>query len=536
MFTGRYASDRLFVWLCIAVLFVRLATAWPFEQPSYMDAYYYYNLAETLYRGEGFTDYVLWNFLDGPEGLPRPAGLYWMPLSSVLIWPFFELLGPTFRAAQIPFILLSTLLALLAYRVAFDLSNDRRQALFVGLLIAFSGFYTVFWVTTDNFAPFAVFAGLAFYAAGRGIREGRLLWFVACGLSSGLAHLSRADGMLVAVAVLVSLPLAAWRGRLSRREAVIAAGVIVVCYLGTMFPWLYRNLRITGMPLAGGGIRTLFLRDYDELFAYSSLPSLDSYLSAGWTAILRSKADALWLGVQNLLAVNLMVFLAPLALWGLWPWRRKVEIWPVALYAVLLYFSMLLLFTFPGMRGGLFHSSAALLPWLFAAAAHGLEAFVRSVAGHRRQWNPATAYRFFAWGGIGLAVLLSAFLYWRAVSGGSPGSATPWNDRYRVYETVASRLKGQSGVEGDLVMVNNAPGFYYHAHRPAISIPNEGVDAVLDVARRYGVGYLVLEYDHPRPLDALYAGEETYGAVELVEELDDPSGVPVRIYRLRAGP
>ncbi len=34
--------------------------------------------------GYGFSEMVLWNFLDDPEGLPHPSHGYWMPLVSIL--------------------------------------------------------------------------------------------------------------------------------------------------------------------------------------------------------------------------------------------------------------------------------------------------------------------------------------------------------------------------------------------------------------------------------------------------------------------
>ncbi len=49
-------------------------------------------------------------------------------------------------------------------------------------------------------------------------------------------------------------------------------------------------------------------------------------------------------------------------------------LWPFFLYLPLLFIAMTFIFTFPGTRGGLFHSGGALLPVVFATAGPGLEA------------------------------------------------------------------------------------------------------------------------------------------------------------------
>ena len=56
-------------------------------------------------------------------------------------------------------------------------------------------------------------------------------------------------------------------------------------------------------------------------------------------------------------------------------------------------------------------------------------------------------------------------------------------------------------------MVANPPAFWYHTARPAVVVPHGGVEAVLAVADRYGVRYVVLDRNRPAPLAGLYANE-----------------------------
>ena len=111
---GRWAAPqlRLYLGLYVLALLVRLALAWPVVGPSYFDASYYTAAAESLVAGHGLTDQVIWNYLDDPDGLPRPSHLYWLPLNSWLA--ALGLLLNGWRGVQAVFSVLSALLVPLA--------------------------------------------------------------------------------------------------------------------------------------------------------------------------------------------------------------------------------------------------------------------------------------------------------------------------------------------------------------------------------------------------------------------------------------
>ncbi|MBI3912989.1 MAG: hypothetical protein HY327_02150, partial [Chloroflexi bacterium] len=149
----------------------RLATALPLEHAGYMDASYALHIAENLTRGQGLVENILWNYLDQPTGLPHPSNLYWMPLPSLLIAPLFAIFGATYRVAQVPFIVLSSLLPLVAFHLSRKIFARDDFAWAAGLFTAFSGFYTIYWVSPDNFTPFALTASLCLFAIARGVEE-----------------------------------------------------------------------------------------------------------------------------------------------------------------------------------------------------------------------------------------------------------------------------------------------------------------------------------------------------------------------------
>ncbi|MEW5719877.1 MAG: hypothetical protein AB1817_14710, partial [Chloroflexota bacterium] len=149
---------RTYVSLFFITLIFRIATALPLTYAGYMDASYAMHIAENLARGRGFVEEVLWNYLDNPAGLPHPSNLYWMPLPSILIAPFFALFGASYRVAQIPFVVLSSLLPLFTFYLTRKFFARDDYAWIAALFTAFSGFYTIYWVSPDNFTPFALTA------------------------------------------------------------------------------------------------------------------------------------------------------------------------------------------------------------------------------------------------------------------------------------------------------------------------------------------------------------------------------------------
>ncbi len=109
-------NDRMLrrdYWLVFGLaLLVRLLAALPQSQPNYMDAAYYLVGGQRLAQGEGFSEPYVWNYLDRSSALPHPGNLYWMPLPTMLAWAGLALLGYSYWAAPVPFMLTSALLPL----------------------------------------------------------------------------------------------------------------------------------------------------------------------------------------------------------------------------------------------------------------------------------------------------------------------------------------------------------------------------------------------------------------------------------------
>jgi hypothetical protein len=524
------------LWLLFVVsLIVRILAIFLVQQPGYMDAAYSYDIALNLAQGQGFTEPFIWTYLDDPAGLPHPSHLYWMPLPTLLAWLGLKTLGQSYRAAQVPFALVSALLPLVSYWVAVQTSGSRRHGWLAGLLTLFSGFYVLYWGHTDNFTPFALAGSLSLVAAWRANHAQATKrqslsaqgWAVAAGALVGLAHLSRADGPLLLIVIGI-----AWgqslisnhqsRGMIGIRDWILDVRKLlwlVLGYILVMLPWLVRNWTVSGMPLSASGMQAMWLTTYDDLYSYGRELSLQTYLAWGWGNILRSKLNALWLNAQTVLAVFCMVFLAPLVPVGWWRLRRHPLFQLAAWYGTLLFVAMTFVFTFPGPRGGLFHSGGALLPFIFTAALVGLDVLVEWGAARRSGWNVRLAKQVFGIGIVTLALMVSGFLYYQGVVAG-----TRWRgDHSRLVDWLNARGEGEV-----VVMVGDPPGYWYHGGGPSIVVPNEPIETVLAVANRYGARYLVLDRNRPAPLASVYERSETHPRLRLVETLPDD----VRVYRV----
>lgn len=481
--------------LFVLALLINLGAAQFIRAPGYVDDAYYYGGALRLAQGHGFTEPYLWNYLGDPPSLPRPSHLYWMPLTSIVSAISMLVFGQSFAAARLPFLVIASLLPLIAYSVALGAAGLRRHALGAGLLTIFSGFYPAFWGTTDSFALYALVGSLTLLASGRAKEAGRFAWKweMGAGVGAGLAHLTRADGVLLLLAALLPAGGPAsddkWKPTL-RRSLWIIAGYLVV-----MFPWSVRNTIAAGSPLGSGGAGTLWLIEYNDLFNYPPNLTPVRYLSAGWQAVLAGKWDALINNVQTIIAVQGMIFLSPFVALGLWKLRRRPLYRPALLYAALLYAAMTFAFSLPGARGGLFHSGAALAPFYLAACFAGLDASIDWIAARLRHWQPEKAKVNFSILVIAGAAALTLIL--------TAGRLRGWNDGDALFREIGAVIPGDA-----VVMSNNPPGFWVATGHPGIPLVNGDVQMLLSAADRFEARYVLLDHNVPAGLADLYFNEK----------------------------
>ena len=284
---------------------------------------------------------------------------------------------------------------------------------------------------------------------------------------------------------------------------------LLLGFLIPTLPWWLHNLGIYGNFFPEGSSRVLWLTDYNQLFSYpASILTSDHWWSSGWDAILETRLWSLSLNLQTTLAVQGMVFLFPLMLIALVKLRRKAVVRLGALAYFLTLAAMTLAFPFAGARGGFFHSSAALQPLLWSLAPIGLDSFVSWGVKHRG-WKFEKALPVFSIFVVALALMFTAItsLPRLTPSGSQPA---PWNQGQSSYSQLETALVTAGAWPGDIVLVNNPPGYYLACSRPALVIPDGGPTTTLAVAARYGARYLLLDQHHPQGLKDLYQNPETH--------------------------
>lgn len=471
---------QMLLFAAIAILFALFITRFLVEQPGFTDAFYHFNAAERLVNGRGLTDEYLWVYIGMPESLPAPSHLYWMPFTSICAALGMWIFGNTYAAAQIPFALMYAGAACVGFWLGGYLGGTRRHAWMAGVLTLLSGFFLRYWGATDTFAPYALVGSLCLVFMGLGAEGHRpRLYFALCGAMAGLAHLTRADGILLLIAAWAVILWPFDRGIF--RQRLMNMAVVTLVYLLVMSPFFVRNFSVVGSPLPVGGAQGIWYTEYNDLFNYppdanpqNLFADGTTFLSSRWDGLTNPNGGALF----TLIAVEGMVVVAPLMLLALWRRRAQAFLRGFWLYALGLHLAMSLIFPFPGMRGGLFHSAAALLPGWMALGVAGLDDVIEWAA-RRRRWNTSTAKIIFS-----VALLLFVgYLSFITAFPRRVQAATP-----AMYAALAEQIPS-----GSRVMINDPAALYYFTGLGGVVLPNESPDAILDIAQRYDVDYLLLE-------------------------------------------
>jgi len=310
-------------------LIVRAAIAAVVTGPGYPDAAYYFDVAKNLVSGHGFTEDFIISYLTPAQSVVHPSNFFWMPLTSIVIAPFMALLGTSWRVAQIPIVLLTASLPLLAYWIGWDIFRSRRYALAMAFFTLCGGsLYPFYFAVTDSFALYSWVSLLALVGMYQGWR-GHPWRFALAGIAIGLAHLTRADGvLLLGVGCLVwlcsqkksnpssSKPL--WKSSDATQLHPIPWQALLgmVCfYLLTMVPWFLRNIALVGSPLPLGATTTIWLTSFSESFSFHKVISPHTYLAWGLGNILSSKLEALG---ENLILLTAVFYIPiPFAILGM---------------------------------------------------------------------------------------------------------------------------------------------------------------------------------------------------------------------------
>jgi len=270
-----------------------------------------------------------------------------------------------------------------------------------------------------------------------------------------------------------------------------------------MGPWITRNLLAYNSLFPPGGWKVLWLTNYDEIFVYpASILTPSRWLATGFLEITRSRIWALGQNIQTTIAVQGMIVFLPLILLGMWKCRKDLRVRVGAIIWVLVFILVTFFIPFVGARGGFFHAGAALMLFFFAMVPIGLEKFI-SLGQRVRDWKPEKARIGFSIILVVVAFFLSIGIIFVRVIDINTNDYS-WGAGEEIYSSIEQELV-EFGIDPEMiVMVNNPPGYTVATGRSAVVIPDGDEKMLMDVAERYQAAYIILEPNHPQPLDQFY--------------------------------
>ncbi|MFP5343420.1 MAG: ArnT family glycosyltransferase [Candidatus Limnocylindria bacterium] len=485
---------RTAVLLYALAVLVRATGMMAFPDPAYADSSYYVEVARSLAAGRGLSVDFVWIFaevggtLPADPVLPVPSNAHWLPLASFIQAPFVLVLGPTAVASALPMVLIGALAAPLTLAIARDMGASRTVQLGAGVLAAIPAAGTVFMPQPENFAIFQPLVAATLWFAARGLR-GDARAYVAAGLLVGLASLARNDAFLLGAAVglvFVIDRVRAWRAGRPPALPVRAAVACFGAFMLVLGPWWLRQLAEFGSisPTASGG-EALWLTDYRQWNSTTADVSFAAFMAQGWGTILQTRLVGLLGSLANFTVLISSIVMLPLIPIGAWARRRSDDILPYLLFFAILLAGATIIFPLHVPGGAFIHTAVGLGPHSYILGLEGVALVVAWIAARRPGWDPAIATPLFSWFVVAF-VAGSAVLY-------APTVYASWDETRVPRRTLATELDRLGVAADDRLMSIDAGGFKYWTGRGGVVSPDDPLERIEDVARGYGIRWLVLE-------------------------------------------
>lgn len=237
---GYIAENKVLVFILIISIFIRLAILAMFSniEPA-VDMLAYYSHAVGLSRGNGYVSYVISE--DGAYEFDKDDPTAYRPVGYVA---FLALIMKIFGSENIIFIqltqiLLSTLIVLLAYRIAYLLSQDTLSATLAATIMAIYPNQIAYSIVilTETLALFLLMLSVYVFLIGQnGFR-----YSILCGVLVGISVFVKPQFILLP-GVFFLLRLFGGRGTL-RQRMVFPLLCTVVAFL-VQVPWIARNYSV----------------------------------------------------------------------------------------------------------------------------------------------------------------------------------------------------------------------------------------------------------------------------------------------------
>ncbi len=505
----------------VAALVVRVWAASVLTFPRPEDTAYYVGVARNLLDGHGLVSNAIWSYQTPPLVFPRPAFEVWLPLPTFLAAIPMRILGTTFGAAQVSSILVGSLVAVLAWRLAADIAIERglppgrarSLALGAGLTAAVYLPLVLASAEPDSTSPFAALVLAACLLMTRltrtgsvtanapppgAVPPGRTSDLVMLGVVLGLAALTRNEAIWLAVVwaglawrlatALARSPAAAERTGGSRWRAwarLVGAPAIVA--VAVFAPWAIRDWLTFGTPLPGQALLNALSLRGSDIFAWTSAPTVADYLLAGPGALIALRLTGLG---HNLVTVLLLLG-TPISAIGLialpWTARGRVQR-PLVLFSVVTFVLTTLLFPVSSTWGTFQHAAGAIEVLLAVSAVLALDAVIERV-GRIRGWTRPVAW-------LGPALTVAAGILMTTVILPTEGQSARNTAAHFAALPPALAAAGVPLSATGPVITDTPIWLAEETGHEALALPDEPPASVLDLAHHFGATLLIVQADN----------------------------------------
>lgn len=502
------------LFICVGALALRLLLLVLLVRfPGIADPNHYYNLGVRLVEGQGFTIDYIWQYNIPPDSIVHPEE-HWMPLTAALAAVPMQVFGIGAQQAILPFILVGTLLPALAYWMAHQLNLSEQSRLFAAASAALLPEFVLNSLRTDTTIPFALFLCLSILLLTEGLRHGRILAYIGSGLFAGLAYLTRNDAVLILPMLVVTL-IAYRLARASFRPRYVWVVPLVAVIVAS--PWLARNLQEFGTISSPETDDMFFFTRHNDHYAYGRHFTLQTMLESQTVGEMIGKrvfemAAASKMMLETLDALPIFVIGGVLLLVGLRHRERLVTLSPTLILLLGAFVAYTVFIPYKAQAGSYKKFYLALLPLLLPLAAFALEYAVQN----RRVR-------------LGAMALLSILL---AINAGylvrsDAAAAASYLASVEQMATVARSLPDTNG-DDEIILMTQDPYILRYVGIRSVMFPSEDRDTIIEVARRYGVDYLLFPANRPA-LDSLSLRQETD---ERFQPAGDVPGTQFVFYRI----
>jgi hypothetical protein len=485
--------SALLVFAVAVVARIIAASVIVFPKPE--DTAYYVEVAKNLVEGRGLVADALWSYQTPPLMVPREAFEVWLPLPSFLAAVPMALFGTSFAAAQVSSILVGSIVAVLAWRLAADVAQERglpqgrarTLAVGTGITMAFALQPVLYSTLPDSTMPFAALTlgacSLMTRILGRSSEpapRARIELLIALGVVLGVAALTRNEAAWLALAWLILVMGS--RGR-NGRERLVLIVIPALVALAIFVPWAIRDWLVFGNPLPGQALANALSVQGTDIFAWSDPPTVARYLAIGPERLIQMRVDGI---LHNLLSV-LLIPGAPLSFIGLiaLPWvGRGRALRPLVLVSVMTFLVTALLFPVATTWGTFLHASGAAQILLIVSALLALDTLIARV-GRWRGWTRPVAWLAPTLTASGALLFSLAFLPF--FGGSSQGTARQF-DAINRQMTAAGMPLGSNGP----VITDYPIWLSYTSDANGLALPAEPPASVVDLARTFGARTVIV--------------------------------------------